>query len=171
MRRSLLFFTGLTLVAMACAPAQSSTGSSSSTSAPESEKRSENQVIKIAQVGLPPTLTLDGSQSNHHNYWPLYDNLIALDEKFNLIPQVAERWELVDGQNWRLSLRKDMTFSNGDKLTAADVEFTIKYVLQNKTPQVGQISSVTDAKIIDDYTIDVINKQPDASTLAGLPFL
>src|SRR6266850_3886847 len=56
---------------------------------------------------------------------PLWENLLSRDAKGNLIPMLAERWEVLDGgRTWRFHLRKGVRFHNGAELTADDVKFT-----------------------------------------------
>src|SRR6059036_413774 len=56
---------------------------------------------------------------------PLWENLLSRDGKGNLIPLLAERWQVLDGgRTWRFHLRKGVRFHNGAELTAEDVKFT-----------------------------------------------
>src|SRR5216684_5545933 len=56
---------------------------------------------------------------------PLWENLLSRDAKGNLIPMLAERWEVLDGgRTWKFHLRKGIRFHNGSELTAEDVRFT-----------------------------------------------
>src|SRR5467141_391237 len=56
---------------------------------------------------------------------PLWENLLNRDAKGNLVPMLAERWEVVDGgRTWRFYLRKGVRFHDGSELTAEDVRFT-----------------------------------------------
>ena len=56
---------------------------------------------------------------------PLWENLLSRDGKGNLIPMLAERWEVLDGgRTWKFHLRKGVRFHNGTELTAEDVKFT-----------------------------------------------
>src|SRR5688572_12729032 len=56
---------------------------------------------------------------------PLWENLLSRDAKGNLIPMLAERWEVSDGgRTWKFHLRKGVRFHNGSELTAEDVKFT-----------------------------------------------
>jgi peptide/nickel transport system substrate-binding protein len=48
-------------------------------------------------------------------------------------------------------IRKDLVFSNGDKLTADDVEFTAKLMLSERLPQIAQFANLTDVKKVDDW--------------------
>src|SRR5437016_2155057 len=56
---------------------------------------------------------------------PLWENLLSRDAKGNLIPMLAEKWQVSDvGKTWRFQLRKVVHFHNGTELTAEDVKFT-----------------------------------------------
>jgi peptide/nickel transport system substrate-binding protein len=56
---------------------------------------------------------------------PLWENLLSRDGKGNLIPMLAERWEVLDGgRTWKFHLRKGVRFHNGTELTAEDVKYT-----------------------------------------------
>jgi peptide/nickel transport system substrate-binding protein len=56
---------------------------------------------------------------------PLWENLLSRDAKGNLIPMLAERWQVLDGgRTWKFHLRKGVRFHNGMELTAEDVKFT-----------------------------------------------
>src|SRR5437868_12036198 len=58
----------------------------------------------------------------------MYDSLVGFNlEKGGVGPGVAERWEMsADGLTWSFYLRPGQTFHNGDKLTAADVKFSLE---------------------------------------------
>src|SRR5207247_10196250 len=52
---------------------------------------------------------------------PLWENLLSRDAKGNLIPMLAEKWQVSDGgKTWRFQLRKGVQFHNGTELTAED---------------------------------------------------
>jgi ABC-type transport system substrate-binding protein len=56
---------------------------------------------------------------------PLWENLLSRDAKGELIPMLAERWQVTDGgRTWKFHLRKGVRFHNGTELTAEDVKFT-----------------------------------------------
>jgi peptide/nickel transport system substrate-binding protein len=56
---------------------------------------------------------------------PLWENLLSRDAKGNLIPMLAERWEVADGgRTWKFHLRKGVRFHNGAEVTAEDVRYT-----------------------------------------------
>lgn len=52
----------------------------------------------------------------------LYEGLVTKDGKGNLIPGMAERWEISgDGRTWTFYLRDNLRWSNGEPLTSSDI--------------------------------------------------
>lgn len=52
----------------------------------------------------------------------LYEGLVTKDGKGNLIPGMAERWEVsADGRTWTFHLRENLRWSNGEPLTSNDI--------------------------------------------------
>jgi peptide/nickel transport system substrate-binding protein len=100
----------------------------------------------------------------------MFDQVITFDKDFNIIPQVAEKWEFKDG-NWRFSLRKDMKFSDGSPLTADDVAFSVNNIATRNLPQRTYLPTITEAKVVDQYTVDVFSKNPDVTILNGMAWV
>lgn len=107
------------------------------------------------------------ASSSPQVYGAMYDSLTTLGPDAAVLPRAAEKWQQVDPLTWRFTLRKDLVFSNGDKFTADDVEFTVNSMVSERWPQNTGLPNVTGAKKIDDYTVDYITKVPDASVLVG----
>ena len=56
----------------------------------------------------------------------MYDGLLKFDNNLNIVPDIASAMPTTssDGLTYTFTLRKDVTFSNGDKLTAKDVLYS-----------------------------------------------
>ena len=55
----------------------------------------------------------------------VFDQPLDQNEKLDLIPKLVTKWELAaDGQSMTVELRDDVTFHNGDKMTAEDFRYT-----------------------------------------------
>ncbi|MCK9919258.1 ABC transporter substrate-binding protein [Microbacteriaceae bacterium K1510] len=55
----------------------------------------------------------------------VFDQPIDQDTKLNLIPKLVKKWEFSpDGLSLAVELRDDVTFHNGDKMTAEDFRYT-----------------------------------------------
>lgn len=122
----------------------------------------------MAQAGLPGSMSPEASAANISLYGTMYDSLVWRNGKNEVTPWAATKWTQVDPLTWRFTLRNDLIFANGDKLTAADVAFTLNLIVQTNMPQRSQVLNMSGAKIVDDYTVDVMTSIPDASVLAGL---
>jgi len=67
-----------------------------------------------------------------------FDGLIVRDfysDEVVLRPGLATHWEQVEPTRWLLTLRDDVTFHNGDRLTAEDVKFSFDRFLEEWHPQ------------------------------------
>jgi len=58
----------------------------------------------------------------------VYEGLTRRDGELNIIPGLAESWEVVDDTTWRFKLREGVKFHNGNDFTAEDVVFSAKRV-------------------------------------------
>jgi oligopeptide transport system substrate-binding protein len=65
----------------------------------------------------------------------LFDRLVEAWPERTIVPSLAERWEISDdGLRYVFHLREGLTWSDGEPLTAHDVEFGIKRVLNPDAP-------------------------------------
>ena len=94
---------------------------------------------------------------------PLWENLLSRDAKGNLIPMLAEKWQVLDGgKTWKFHLRKGVRFHNGTELTAEDVRFTFAAMAKEGSanslaPEFRQIKSM---EVENPHTISVRFDKP-----------
>jgi peptide/nickel transport system substrate-binding protein len=73
----------------------------------------------------------------------LYNGLTRLDEQLRPIPDLAERWDTTaDGQTITFTLRPDISWHDGQPLTAVDVAFTLG-ALREVTPTTALLEDLT----------------------------
>ncbi len=60
----------------------------------------------------------------------LFETLTVIDANAHLAPGLATSWTLADDTTWDIVLRPDVVFSDGTKLTADDVAFTLRRVVE-----------------------------------------
>jgi peptide/nickel transport system substrate-binding protein len=109
-------------------------------------------------------ITSTDAYSTEVNGW-LFDRLLDRDpETLELLPAVAERWEVSeDHLTYTFYLRKDMKFSDGEPLTAADVKFTYDKLMDPATdaPHLkNYFKDVTACEAVDDYTVRYTCSRP-----------
>jgi len=95
----------------------------------------------------------------------IYAALIKIevkDEKFVVIPDLAESWKLApDGKTWTFQLRKGLVFANGDPLKSDAVVYSFQRVLKlQKSPcwLYSDVIGLTEEGItaLDDYTVKIV---------------
>lgn len=120
----------------------------------------------------------------------IYDGLIRLDKNFNIIPSLAEYWEISsDGKRYRFHLRKGVKFHQGRELSAEDVKFSLERLLDRKTDspyfhfffnrvvgakdfREGKANDVEGFRALDKYTFEIQWTRPFISALylMSMPF-
>lgn len=77
---------------------------------------------------LDPALAYD--QNSLTAISMIYTGLVQLDDTMHVQPQLASDWQRSsDGLTWTFHLKKDLKFSDGTPLTAADVAYSINRAL------------------------------------------
>lgn len=112
-------------------------GQQTSTEIREASEFTESEryggTYRMAQMSDPRTFDPSGmwDVSSHGTLSALlYNGLIRFDIEGNLMPDLAERWEISpDGTEYTFHLRRNVRFHNGDPFTARDVEFSFKRFL------------------------------------------
>ncbi|MER6976969.1 ABC transporter substrate-binding protein [Streptomyces carpinensis] len=105
--------------------------------------------------------TLDPAFSQNFSerfaFYAMYNTLVAYDQNFNLVPELAERWQTSkDGKTLTLFLRKGVKFHDGTPFNAAAVKWNLDRLLDESTnsPLRGQLTPpVRSVKVVDDSTV------------------
>ena len=112
-------------------------------------------------------------------YDMVYESLVVIDENYMPQPCLAESWEESSGgKYWTFHLRRDVHFTDGTPLTAADVVASAQYILnkandENITDH-GFYSNlkyfVSGISAKDDYTVTVKTSRPYYGLLYEMTF-
>ena len=95
----------------------------------------------------------------------IFSSLVQIDEARRPIPDLAKDWEVSkDGLVWTFFLRDDVTFHDGHPLTAHDVEFTYRAIMdpKNKSAIAERYEMVDKIETDGDYIFRVSLKHPFA---------
>ncbi|WP_090823448.1 glutathione ABC transporter substrate-binding protein [Paenibacillus sp. yr247] len=100
----------------------------------------------------------------------IYEGLVKQDKNMEIQPSLATEWKKVNETTWEFKLRQGVKFHDGTPFNAAAVKKTIDRVLDKKTASSRKdlFEMITEVKIIDDYTIQLITSYPFAPLLANL---
>ena len=86
-------------------------------------------------------------------------------------PQIADSWEVAeDGLTYTFHLRDDISWSDGTPVTAHDVIFTWDAINTEEveSPRRSNFSTVESWTAVDDYTVEVVLKGLDCTTVSNL---
>jgi peptide/nickel transport system substrate-binding protein len=122
-------------------------------------------IIESSPTNLDPRVGIDAQSQRIDEL--LFDSLVRRDEKFQIRPWLADRWETPDPQTYIFHLHQGVRFHNGQPLTARDVKWTFDSLLNGtiRTSKTGTFSTVRRIDAPDDYTVVFHLKEPMASLL------
>jgi len=125
-------------------------------------------IIESSPANLDPRVGTD-AQSERIDAL-LFDGLVNRDEHFNLVPGLAERWEIPDPLTYVFHLRRGVRFSDSRPLTARDVKWTFDSILKGTvlTPKAGSYRLVDHIDVPDAATVVFHLKEPYSPLLWNL---
>lgn len=90
----------------------------------------------------------------------LYDALTTVDADGNVVPQLAESWDISDdGLTYTFHLKRDAAFSDGTPVHASDVVYSMKRLMslrQGPSYLLEGIVSAEDVTASDDHTVEIV---------------
>ena len=101
----------------------------------------------------------------------MYESLVRYDDDLNLVPNLAERYEISDDALvYTFKLKEGITFHDGELLTAEVVKANIDRVMNpdKALRQARTFSYAEEINILDDYTLEVKLRQPYMAFLSRL---
>lgn len=113
-------------------------------------------------VSLDPHVQLSGGMLQYSHM--VFDPLVRWTKEMDFEPRLAEKWERVNETTMRFFLRKGVKFHSGNPFTAEDVKWTIERLKVSQDYK-GLFEPFEGAKVVDDYTVDIVTKKPYALLL------
>ncbi len=125
-------------------------------------------VIGLSQVpkNLDPVKYTGTYESNVMR--SVFDTVVAWsDDQSEILPCLAESWEISDDMmEYTFKLRDDVYFHNGRKMTAEDIKYSLER--SEKESAMQRLADLDHAEVIDDTTVKLVLKAPNAAFLARL---
>src|SRR5436190_9981798 len=100
----------------------------------------------------------------------LCDKLFDIDEKLNIVPQLATGYEWsADSKALTIKLRSGVTFHDGEKLDAAAVKFNLeRHKTMPGSNRSGELRPVASVDVVDPSTVKLNLSAPFSPLLAAL---
>ncbi|MCD1632218.1 ABC transporter substrate-binding protein [Martelella mediterranea] len=101
----------------------------------------------------------------------VYEPLVRTDAELNVVPAIASSWDFSeDGKTLTFKLDPNAKFSNGDKVTPADVKASFERILDEATSAAARSNflSIESIDTPDDETVVFNLSQPDVPLLTAM---
>lgn len=127
-----------------------------------------NFLIESAPTNLDPRIGVDAF--SEHLDGLMFDSLVAHDQRLNVVPDLAAKWETPNPTTYVFHLKPNVKFHDGRPFTSADVKFTFDSILSGavKTAKAGSFRIVDSIEAPDPLTAVFHLKEPYASFLWDL---
>lgn len=90
-----------------------------------------------------------------------FEGLIRRDKDLNILPGLAERWELMEPTRWRFHLRKGVKFHRGENFTVDDAIFSLERARGTGVAMRNKIDPTAKLLRVDDFTLDIVTAEPN----------
>ncbi|KUH84126.1 MULTISPECIES: ABC transporter substrate-binding protein [unclassified Mycobacterium] len=99
----------------------------------------------------------------------VFDTLVEPDANLEMRPALAESWDVSPDQlSWTFHLRPGVTFHDGSPLSADDVVFSYRRIMDEQLANVDKFSAVTDVRAVDPLTVVIRVKHPTPNLLTNI---
>lgn len=83
----------------------------------------------------------------------IFESLVYLTPDYQIEPMLAESWELIEPNTWRITLREGVSFHDGTPFTAEAVKYTMDRIAGNGGGSIGVDENST--VVVDDRTVEI----------------
>ena len=83
----------------------------------------------------------------------IFESLVYMTPDYQIEPMLAESWEFIEPNTWRISLRQGVTFHDGSDFTAEAVKYTMDRLAANGGGSIGVDENST--VVVNDYTVEI----------------
>ena len=127
-------------------------------------------VLRLGWTNDPDNLNpFVGYESSSYEIWALNYDKLGYNDAATLkdVPGLAESWSVSpDGKTWTFHVRKGVKWQDGQPLTARDVVFTYKYIIDNEMATYAMhVATIDEVVATDDYTVEIRCSKPTTNML------
>src|ERR1700742_104842 len=99
----------------------------------------------------------------------LCDKLFDIDEKLQIVPQLATSYEWSDDKTLVLHLRPNVVFHDGEPFDAAAVKYSLeRHLTMQGSFRRAELSAIDHIEVVDPMTVRIVLKTPSGPFLSQL---
>ncbi len=136
-----------------------------------SAQEAPTQTLRIALREDPDLLdpTLARTVMGRIVFAGLCDKLFDIDEKLNIVPQLATGYDWTDGRTLILHLRDGVLFHDGTKMDAASVKYSLeRHIATPGSARRAEVDAIDQIAVVDPLTVKLTLKSPNSPLVAQL---
>ena len=118
---------------------------------------SDDEIVREIRLGIAQYDTLNPLLTNNKNVQDItkliFEPLVGISSDYKATPLLATEWAKQDDTTYIIKLRENVKWSNGERFTAEDVQFTYDKLKENSSIYSSNLEHVTALEIVDDYTV------------------
>lgn len=170
--RALAFLALIAVLATACAGSPTPGGGTGASAAPAAAKVAYGGTVTFAMnsdiTDMDPMLS--GLFVDRHLMYAMYDSLVRVTPKGDIIPWLAEKWTVSpDGKSYTFNLKTGVKYHDGSAFDAESVKWNLdRYRLTKDSRRTGELAPVDTVTVVDPATVKVDLKTPFAPFLSQL---
>lgn len=117
----------------------------------------DEEILREIRLGIAQCDTLNPLLTNNKNVQDItkliYEPLVDISSDYKATPALATEWAKQDATTYIIKLRENVKWSNGERFTSADVQFTYDRLKENSSIYSSNLEHVTMLEVVDDYTV------------------
>lgn len=126
----------------------------------------------IGKIGEAPNLDphMTSAAATRRILDLVYSKLVMMDAKMEVVPDLAESWDIPNAQTYIFHLRKNVKFHNGNPCAAEDVKFSLERIADPNGSSWGKaaLNIIDKIETPDQNTVKISLKTPHAGFFAIL---
>lgn len=134
------------------------------------EPKRNDMVICLGKspLNLDPRYNIDAASFRVTQV--MFNGLVKKGPNMTLVPDLAEKWEVKNDRIWTFTLKPGVKFHNGHALTAQDVAYTFRSILdpKYKSPKRQSYTAIEAIETPDDRTVIIHTREPYSPLLVNL---
>jgi peptide/nickel transport system substrate-binding protein len=142
------------------------------TIAPMRQARADQNLFLVDLASDPASLDphVQWDPDSYAVYRNIFDNLVTRDADGKIVGQVASAWRYKAPTEVVFTIRSDIKFQDGSKLTPDDVVYSVKRITNPafKSPQLSQFDQIIGAEVTGPNEVTLTTKTPYPVLLAQL---
>jgi len=129
--------------------------------------------LTVQITAEPPGLDLTATPASATAavvFYNVQEALVKVDAQGQLVPWLAERWQLAEDRVYTFHLKRGVRFHNGRPFTAADAKFVLERARdpESRHPHPRHYADIADIQARDEHTLVITLARPNAMFLYNL---